>query len=45
MELLGDASHVKPRFGLFGDNVSVCKIKVHGLRRTYYRLENCFRHT
>jgi hypothetical protein len=45
MELLGDAGHVKPRFVLFGDSVSVRKIKVHGLRRTYYRLENCFRHT
>jgi hypothetical protein len=45
MELLGDAGLVKPRFGLFGDSVSVHKIKVHGLRRTYYRLKNCFRHT
>jgi hypothetical protein len=37
MELLGDAGHVQPRFGLFGDSVSVRKLKVHGLRRTYYR--------
>jgi hypothetical protein len=45
MELLGDAGHVKPRLGLFGDSVCVRKIKGHGLRRTYYRLENYFRHT
>jgi hypothetical protein len=32
MELLGDAGQVEPRFGLFGDSVSVCKRKVHGLR-------------
>jgi hypothetical protein len=45
MELLADVGHVERRFGLFGDSVSVRKRKVHGLRRTYYRLENCFRHT
>jgi hypothetical protein len=45
MELLGDAGHVEPRFGLFGDNVSIHKRKVHCLRRTYYKLKNCFRHT
>jgi hypothetical protein len=45
MELLGDAGHVEPQFGLFGDNVSVRKRKEHDLRRTNYKLKNCFRHT
>ena len=31
MELLGDTGHVKSRFGLFGDGVSVGARHVHGL--------------
>jgi hypothetical protein len=34
MELLGDVGQVGPRFGLFGDCVSVGARKMHGLRRT-----------
>jgi hypothetical protein len=45
MEILGDVGHVEPCFGLFGDSVSVRKRKVHSLRWTDYKLENCFRRT
>jgi hypothetical protein len=31
MALLGDVGQLESRFGLFGDSVSVCAIKVHGL--------------
>jgi hypothetical protein len=34
MELLGDVGHVKSRFGLFGDGVSVSVREVHGFRQT-----------
>jgi hypothetical protein len=34
MELLGDVGHVEPRFGLFGDSITVGARKVHGLRQT-----------
>jgi hypothetical protein len=30
MELLGDMSHVEPRFGLLGDRVSVSARELHG---------------
>ena len=42
MELLGDVGHVKSRFSPFGDGVSVGARLVHGLRRTYHWLKNCF---
>jgi hypothetical protein len=42
MELLGDVGHVEPRFGLFGDSVSVGARQGHNLRRTYDRLRNHF---
>jgi hypothetical protein len=42
MELLDDVGHVELCFGLFGDSVTVGARKVHGLRRTYHRLENHF---
>jgi hypothetical protein len=32
MELLGYKGHAAPRFGLFGDSVSVGTRYVHGLR-------------
>jgi hypothetical protein len=35
MELLGDVGHVKSRFGLFGDSVSVGTGLVHLLRQTH----------
>jgi hypothetical protein len=34
MELPGDLGHLKSRFGLFGDDVGVNAIWVHGLRHT-----------
>ena len=45
MELICDVGLVESHFGLFGDSVRVGAIKVHGLRRTYHRLENRFGHT
>jgi hypothetical protein len=42
MELVGDVDHVEPHFGLFGGSVSVGVRYVHGLRRTYHRLEKHF---
>jgi hypothetical protein len=42
MEHLGDVSHGKSCFNLFGDGVSVGAREVHGLRQTYHRLRNCF---
>jgi hypothetical protein len=44
MELLADVGQVESYFGLFGDSVSVHAILVHGLPRTYNRLENHFGH-
>jgi hypothetical protein len=44
MELLGDVGDVKSHFGLFGYSVSVGARLVHGLRQTYHRLRNRFRH-
>jgi hypothetical protein len=45
MEVLCDVGHVEPRFGPFGDSVSVGASWVHGLRQTYHRLRNHFGHT
>jgi hypothetical protein len=44
MELLGDEAQVHARFGLFGDSANLDVRLVHGLRRTYNRLENHFGH-
>jgi hypothetical protein len=40
MELLGDVGHVEARFGPFGDSANLDARYVHGLRRTYERIEN-----
>jgi hypothetical protein len=40
MELLGDEAQVEARFCPFGDSANLDE--VHGLRRTYHRLENRF---
>jgi hypothetical protein len=45
MELLGDAGHVEPRFGVFGDSVSVSARQEHYLHQTYHRLRNRFGRT
>jgi hypothetical protein len=45
MELIGDVGHVKSRFDLFGDIVSVGARQVHGLRQMYHRLRNRFERT
>jgi hypothetical protein len=45
MDLLGDVGHVEARFGPFGDSANLDTRNVHGLRRTYQRLENCFGRT
>jgi hypothetical protein len=45
MELLDDEAQVEARFGPFGDSANVDARYVHGLRRTYHRLINCFRCT
>jgi hypothetical protein len=42
MELLGDVSHVEPRFGLSAYIVSVGVRLVHSLRQMYHRLRNRF---
>jgi hypothetical protein len=44
MELLGDVGKVESRLDPFGNGVSVGARQVHGLRQTYYRLENHFGH-
>jgi hypothetical protein len=43
IELLDDVRHVEPRFGMFGDNVSVGAM--HDLHQTYHKLKNHFEHT
>ena len=43
MVLLGDEAQLEGHFGPFGDNLDARS--VHGLRRTYHRLENHFRRT
>jgi hypothetical protein len=45
MELLGDVGHVEDRFGLFGDSANLDARYVHGLCRTYQRLQNRFGRT
>jgi hypothetical protein len=45
MDLLGEVGHVEPRFGLFGDNVSVSARLVLVLRLTYHRHGNHFGRT
>ena len=42
MELLGDMGHVVSCFGPFGGSANLDAGEVHGLRRTYHRLENIF---
>jgi hypothetical protein len=42
MEFLGDVRHVKSRFDLFGDCVSVSARQMHSLRRMYHSLRNNF---
>jgi hypothetical protein len=43
--LLGDESQVNARFGPFGDSATLDAGLVHGLCRTYRRLENSIRGT
>jgi hypothetical protein len=38
--ILGDEAQVEACFSLFGDSANLDARKVHGLRRTYYKLEN-----
>jgi hypothetical protein len=45
MILLGYEAQVDACFGLFGDSANLDAILVHGLRRTYHRLENRFGRT
>jgi hypothetical protein len=42
MVLLGDEAQVDARFVLFRDSANLDARLVHGLRRTYHRLENHF---
>jgi hypothetical protein len=42
MELLGDVGNEESCFNPFRDGVSVLARKVHGLRQTHSRLQNCF---
>ena len=42
MVLLGDKAQVEARFGLFGDIGNLDARLVHGLCRTYHRLEDHF---
>jgi hypothetical protein len=42
MELLGDLGPMEPCFGLFADSANLDARLVHGLCRTYHRLENHF---
>jgi hypothetical protein len=43
LELLGDKALVETRFGLFGDCGNLEEVR--GLRQTYQRLGNHFRHS
>jgi hypothetical protein len=45
MVLLGDEAQVEAGFGPFGDSANLDTRQVHGLRRRYQRLKNCFGHT
>jgi hypothetical protein len=40
MVLLGDEAQLEALFGLFRDSANHDATLVHGLRRTYHRLEN-----
>jgi hypothetical protein len=42
IKFLGDVGHVESHFGPFSDSVDLDARYVHGLRRTYHRLTNCF---
>ena len=42
---LGDEAQVEAHFGLFEDSANFDAREVHGLRRTYHRLENRFGRT
>ena len=42
MVLLGDEAQLEARFGLFGDYANLDARLVHGLRRRYHKLGNCF---
>jgi hypothetical protein len=42
MLLLGDEAQVEACFDPFGDSANLYARQVHGLRRTYHRLGNCF---
>jgi hypothetical protein len=42
MEHLGDLGHVKSHFGPIGESCILGARLVHGLRRAYNRLVNCF---
>jgi hypothetical protein len=45
MEVLVDVGDVEPRFGPFGDSVSVGAREVHSLRQKYHTLRNSFGHS
>ena len=45
MLLHGDEAQLEARFGPFGDSANLDARTAHGLRRTYYRLENRFGRT
>ena len=45
MILLGDEAQLEARFGPFRDSANLEIRSVHGLRRTYHRLENHFGRT
>ena len=45
MVLLGDKAQLEGRFGSFGDSANLDTRSVHGLRETYYWLENHFGRT
>ena len=45
IELLGDEAQVEARFCPFGDSANLDARLVHGLRRKYQKLRNCFERT
>jgi hypothetical protein len=45
MVLLVDEAQVEAPFGPFGDSANLDARLVHGLRRTYHRIENHFGRT
>jgi hypothetical protein len=42
MVLQYDEVQVEARFSMFGDSANIDEKKVHGLRRMYHWLRNCF---